>query len=280
MPTYAIGDVQGCFDELEALLKRIGFSPGTDRLLFCGDLINRGPKSLQVLRFVRSLGNSAVTVLGNHDLHLLAVAAGGKPGRRDTLTSILAAPDRDSLTDWLAEQPLAYRESRSGTLMVHAGLAPQWSGEQALQYAAEVSAALRQSDGSDRRRSRFLSEMYGDKPALWSDRLRGIERLRMIVNSFTRLRYCRPDGSLDMHSKGKPGAQPASLMPWFAVPDRKSGDENIVFGHWSTLGKIHWPEYRVHGLDTGCVWGGELTALRLHDGVTFSVPSEGYSDIN
>ncbi|MGH8504959.1 MAG: symmetrical bis(5'-nucleosyl)-tetraphosphatase [Stenotrophobium sp.] len=266
MTTWAIGDIQGCHDALQALLHKIAFRPGLDRLLLTGDLVNRGPESLQVLRSVKALGDSAVTVLGNHDLHLLAVAQGGRSDKRDTLQAVLDAPDRDELLAWLQQQPLAYRDVASGLLLIHAGLPPQWSVRQALDLAEEASAFIRGPQGDD-----FLAQMYGNEPDLWSEDLRGIPRLRFIVNCFTRLRYCDAQGRMQMKPKGAPGTQPPGLMPWFEVPDRKSADTEILFGHWSTLGQIHWPQARVHGLDSGCVWGGCLTALNLDDGTTVRV---------
>jgi bis(5'-nucleosyl)-tetraphosphatase (symmetrical) len=276
MTTFAIGDIQGCHDELLQLLESIGFRPSLDRLLFCGDLVNRGPKSLQVLRFVRSLGEAAVTVLGNHDLHLLAVAHGGHPGRRDTLAEVLAAPDRDALLDWLAQRPLVHREPGKNLLLVHAGLAHGWTADQALSLGTELHEALI----SPKKRARFLKSMYGDKPSRWDPQLSGIRRLRFSVNCMTRMRFCKPDGSLELRDKGKPGDDPAGHLPWFAMPGRRSAGEMIVFGHWSTLGRVHWPEHRVWGLDTGCVWGGRLTALRLDDGRLFSVPGKAYGTID
>lgn len=275
MSTYAIGDVQGCFDELQALLIRIEFSPDRDRLLFCGDLVNRGPKSLEALRFARALG-SATMVLGNHDLHLLAVHEGGKCGRRDTLDAVLAAPDREELMDWLAHQPLAYRDPGSGILLVHAGLPPQWTGDEALHLAEELGAVIR---NPVTRRS-FLSGMYGDQPDEWTASLKGIRRQRFIVNCFTRLRYCSAGGKLDLRAKGVPGSQPEGLLPWFQVPGRRSEHETIAFGHWSTLGQVEWPEHSVYGLDTGGIWGGRLTALCLDDGRLHSVPGTPYSSFD
>ncbi|MGQ0618630.1 MAG: symmetrical bis(5'-nucleosyl)-tetraphosphatase [Panacagrimonas sp.] len=261
MAIYAVGDLQGCFDELARLVDTLRFDPQRDRLVFCGDLVNRGPKSLEILRYVRSLGTAAVTVLGNHDLHLLAVAHGGKQGRRDTLTEILAASDCDELLDWLIEQPLAWRDPGTGTVVIHAGLVPQWSVEQALSLASEAAAIIRGREGR-----RFFSRMYGDHPDRWDEKLRGLDRTRFIVNCLTRLRYCTEDGRLDLRPKGAPGSQPAPLMPWFTVPGRASRGTPIVFGHWSTVGQIAWPDEHVHGLDTGCVWGGQLTALELRSG--------------
>jgi bis(5'-nucleosyl)-tetraphosphatase (symmetrical) len=268
MTTYAIGDVQGCHEELLALIAELAFDPARDRLIFVGDLVNRGPASLEVLRLVRGLGDAAVTVLGNHDLHLLAVAHGGRSGRRDTLTGVLAASDSDELLDWLSARPLAWRHPQTGTLLIHAGLPPQWTVAQTLELAAEASAVIAGSGGP-----RFFTRMYGDEPDRWKASLRGTDRLRFAVNCLTRLRYCDASGRLDLKPKGAPGTQPAGSMPWFQVSDRLSREDTIVFGHWSTLGRVHWPEHRVFGLDTGCVWGGRLTALALETGEVHSVAS-------
>ena len=273
MTTYAIGDVQGCHDELVDLLGTVAFDRARDYVILVGDLVNRGPKSLETLRLVRSLGAAATCLLGNHDLHLLAVAHGGKSGRRDTLTAILAASDCDELLDWLARQPLAIRHAPSGTLFVHAGLPPQWSADKALQLADEASAVLSGTEGP-----RFLSRMYGDDPRVWKEKLRGTDRTRFVVNCLTRLRYCDDDGRLDLRTKGAPGSQPPGFLPWFQVPGRKSQGTPIVFGHWSTLGRVYWPQDQVHGLDTGCVWGGTLTALNLETGQLTSVPSRNPRD--
>ena len=274
MATYAIGDVQGCFDELRRLLDRLRFDPAGDRLWFTGDLVNRGPRSLEVLRYVRGLGDRAVTVLGNHDLHLVAVALAGRKRRRDTIDDVLAAPDRDELLAWLRTRPLMHWEENFG-LLVHAGLLPQWDLAQALALAREAEAIFSGAGGDE-----FLrNDMYGNEPAHWSDSLRGWDRLRVIVNTCTRLRYCTSDGGISMDYKGKPGGQPVGEQPWFAMPERKTQGTRIYFGHWSMLGKVEWPAHQVFGLDTGCVWGGALTAMRLEDGRLFSVKSKGYSEI-
>ena len=272
MGTYAIGDLQGCYAELNQLLERIDFDSRVDRLWFCGDLVNRGPDSLSCLRFVRELGESAATVLGNHDLHLLAVAAGHvKQRKRDTLDAILAAPDREDLLSWLSAQPLLAEDMALGATMVHAGLHPHWERRQAVELAREAEAALR-GDGRDH----FLREMYGDEPDNWSEDLRGWERLRLIINCLTRLRYCRRDGSLDLREKERPDRAAPGLIPWFAHPDRKSRGDRILFGHWSTLRftpGMDFAALNVCPLDGGCLWGGSLIALRLEDGRRFSVPS-------
>ena len=259
MAIYAIGDVQGCLGELQALLERIGFDTHRDRLWFTGDLVNRGPQSLETLRFVRSLGEAATTVLGNHDLHLLAVARGhARTKHRDTFGDVLGAPDRDELLEWLRCRPLFHGEA--GFYMIHAGLPPQWSIDDAASHASEVEACLR-SDHCDE----LFHRMYGDLPDVWSPSWRGWDRLRFIVNCFTRLRYCYTDGRIDLKQKGRPGTQPLDLVPWFAHPERRSrGAGTVLFGHWSTLG--FYAGHGVRALDTGCLWGGELTALRV-DGV-------------
>ena len=257
MAVYAIGDVQGCYDELLALLERISFDPAADKLWFVGDLVNRGPQSLQVLRFVKGLGDAAQCVLGNHDLHMLAVAAGHERyGRHDTFQDVLTAPDRDELLDWLRRWPLLHHDRATGFTMIHAGLPPQWDLAQACACAAEVEAALRGPAYAE-----FLGQMYGDEPLIWSDTLRGVARLRFITNCFTRLRFCDAEGRLALHEKGPPGSQPAPYLPWFEVPDRKSRDLKIVCGHWSAL--RGYAAQGVYALDTGCVWGGRLSARRL-----------------
>ena len=257
MAFYAIGDVQGCFDELQALLELINFNPAEDRLWFAGDLVNRGSKSLQTLRFIRGLGNSAVSVLGNHDLHLIAMSLGHTLSDDDhTLDAILAAPDRDELIQWLRQQPLLHHDETLGFTMIHAGLPPQWDLALAQQCAREVEAVLRSDELPD-----FIEHMYGNKPRRWSKKLSGWGRLRFIINCFTRLRFCDADGRLKLKYKGPPGSQPPEYLPWFEMPARKSRDMNIVFGHWSTLGPCNLPG--VYPLDTACLWGGELTALRI-----------------
>lgn len=257
MAVYAIGDVQGCFDELQALLDHIHFDHTEDTLWFCGDLVNRGNKSLETLRFVYSLGERAVTVLGNHDLHLIATANGYRLNKgKDTLAAVLAADDCEELVDWLRHRPLLHHNAELGFTLVHAGLPPQWSLPLAQACAQEAESMLR---GPKHRK--FLAKMYGNKPDHWDPVLTGHDRTRFIINCFTRLRYCRADGRLDFNSKGPPGTQPKGYLPWFAVPGRKSGDMRIVFGHWSTLGKRDDPG--IYPLDHGCLWGGELTALEL-----------------
>lgn len=267
MATYAIGDIQGCFEPLQRLLDQIGFDAGSDRLWLVGDLVNRGPDSLATLRFVRSLGEVAEVVLGNHDVHLLAVAEGcEKLKREDTLQDVLDAPDRDVLLDWLRHRPLIHFER--GWAMVHAGLLPAWSVSRALELAAEVETALR----APTYRS-FLARLYGNHPERWSDALTGHDRLRVIVNAMTRMRLCTAEGEMEFTHKGRPKALPAGYLPWFDVPERRSRDTPLIFGHWSALGLIKRPD--VFGLDTGCLWGRRLTALRLEDRRLFQVPCRG-----
>jgi bis(5'-nucleosyl)-tetraphosphatase (symmetrical) len=257
MALYAIGDVQGCDRELGALLDALHFSADRDRLWFVGDLVNRGPDSLRVLRRIRSLGDAATVTLGNHDLHLLAVSFGKARIRSDdTLADVLAAPDRDSLLQWLAEQPLLHEDPALNMCMLHAGLAPQWDMSVARQCAREVENALRN------RPQQFFEELYGDQPDRWDDTLEGAERLRFIVNCFTRLRYIDAGGRLMLRVKGSPKkSHTKSLIPWFEARDARWRGPRVVFGHWSTLGFFH--SANVTGLDTGCVWGGSLTAWRL-----------------
>lgn len=255
MALYAIGDIQGCYDALRRLLDKLAFDPRHDQLWFTGDLVNRGPQSLDTLRFVKQLGESAVTVLGNHDLHLLAIAAQQrKRHRKDTLDEVLAAPDTEELLDWLRWRPLLHRNERF--CLVHAGLAPQWDLATAVACAGEVEKFLRRDGYRE-----FFGHMYGDLPDRWSPSLAGWERLRFITNCLTRLRYCTADGRLELASKVAPANRPPHLVPWFAFPGRCSQGAEIVFGHWSTLG--FYAENGCYGLDTGCLWGGELSALRL-----------------
>jgi bis(5'-nucleosyl)-tetraphosphatase (symmetrical) len=254
---YAIGDLQGCYDEFRALLDRLRFDPARDRLWLAGDLVNRGPGSLECLRFVRSLGASALTVLGNHDLHLLAVAADAGRGAKkgDTLDAVLDAPDRDELLAWLRMRPLLHEDRELGWTLIHAGLPPQWSVADAAVCARDVERVLAIDADA------FYARMYGNEPDRWSPGLAGYDRLRFTVNCLTRLRYCTTDGTLLMKPKGPPEAAPPGAIPWFRVPGRRSAGERILFGHWSALG---WhTEDGVVSLDTGCVWGGQLTALRL-----------------
>lgn len=264
MATYAIGDIQGCFDSLQQLLAKCAFDPARDRLWLVGDLVNRGPRSLETLRFVRSLGKAALTVLGNHDLYLLMVAEGGAKarGKDDTLQPILDAPDCAELLDWLRQQPLCHVED--DYCMVHAGLLPQWSIKKARKLAREVEVALQ---GEQYRE--FIANMWGSQPDRWTDDLAGWPRLRAIVNAMTRMRFCSAEGVMDFKVKGELARAPAGYMPWFEVPGRKSAKSVLVTGHWSALG------FRLSdnmlALDSGCLWGGHLTAVRLEDRQVFQV---------
>ena len=255
---FLIGDVQGCADALERLLAEIGFSPSRDRLVVLGDLVNRGPQSLRVLRRLHGLGDAAVCLLGNHDLHLLAVAHGVRaPHRSDSLQDILAAPQRDALTDWLRHRPLTAR--LDGWFCVHAGVVPGWTTERAEALAAEVEHELRSTHAAT-----FLQAMYGNEPRHWHDDLQGLERWRFITNALTRLRFCTPQGDLEFDTKENAAAAPAGHQPWFEIPGRASQGQPIAFGHWSTLGLLDRPD--LLGIDTGCVWGGQLTAVRVDGG--------------
>jgi bis(5'-nucleosyl)-tetraphosphatase (symmetrical) len=263
MPTYAIGDLQGCHDSLLRLLDEVKFDPKADRLWLAGDLVNRGPDSLAVLRFLKNLGDAAISVLGNHDFHLLALAEGfGRVHKGDTLDAVLAAPDRDELLHWLRRQKLAWREGN--LLMVHAGVLPGWSLDDTMRHAAEAEAALQGPHYRD-----FFAQMYGNAPVAWDDSLHGVERLRVIVNAFTRLRYCSAAGEMEFHHKGAPGTQPDGWLPWFEVPGRKSAEATFIIGHWSTLGLVNRQD--LIALDTGCLWGVRLTAVRLEDRQVFAV---------
>lgn len=276
MAIYVIGDIQGCYGELQQLLERIHFDPGEDRLWIAGDLVNRGPQSLEVLRFIHGLGERAITVLGNHDLHLLAVAAKVKPLRpKDTLGPILTAPDREELLTWLRYRFLLYRDSQLGLTLVHAGLPPQWDIATAEAYARELEAVLQSPHWRD-----FLVQMYGDQPMCWREDLRGWDRLRVITNCLTRLRYCDARGRLFLKFKESPGTQAEGLMPWFKVPGRANQGERIVFGHWAAL-EVGVYEGAVYAVDGGCVWGGQLVALRIdtEEPQWFSVDCKGHSRI-
>ncbi|MBB1473869.1 symmetrical bis(5'-nucleosyl)-tetraphosphatase [Luteimonas sp. MC1782] len=258
MAIWAIGDLQGCLGPTERLLERIRFDPARDRLWFCGDLVNRGGESLETLRLVHSLRANAVTVLGNHDLSLLAIADRREDEQRKVnadLQRVLFAPDRDELLDWLRVQPLVHADHDLGWMMVHAGLAPKWTVADAEALAREVEASIQ---GKDRRR--LFKQMYGDRPA-WSPGLRGTDRERAIINTFTRMRYCSPRGRIAFEEKGAPGTQQPGLYPWYAVPGRIERGLKVVCGHWSSLGLFIG--HGVHAIDTGAVWGGMLTALRL-----------------
>jgi bis(5'-nucleosyl)-tetraphosphatase (symmetrical) len=264
MAIYAIGDIQGCYDELLGLLDAIAFNVHHDQLWFVGDLVNRGPKSLESLRFIKNLGNAAVVVLGNHDLHLLAASCAPLAQNTKTaLDQILTAPDQDELIHWLRHRPLLHHQQ--DYCLIHAGLPPQWDFKNAQIMANEVESVLQSDDYPE-----LLKTMYANTPDIWSEHLSGMPRLRFIVNCFTRMRYCDSKGRLDFEHNGPPGSQPKNLMPWFNVPGRKSANTRIVFGHWSSLG--YYEGENCFAIDTGCLWGGQLTALKLTPPVTkFSV---------
>jgi bis(5'-nucleosyl)-tetraphosphatase (symmetrical) len=274
MSTYVIGDLQGCAASFDALLERVAFDATRDRVWLVGDLVNRGPDSLAALRRVIALGDAATVVLGNHDLHLLAVSAGvRRAGRGDTLGDILAAPDADRLLDWLRHRPLAFRDTVCGAdvLMVHAGVLPTWTADDTLRHAAELAKALRGDAWRD-----VLANLFGNQPDLWSESLTGHERLRAIVNALTRLRFCSADGRVDLKAKDAPAlagssfpSPPSGFLPWFDIETRLTRGTLVVFGHWSTLGLMVRDD--VIALDTGCVWGGQLTAIRLEDRAVFQV---------
>ena len=273
MSTYVIGDIQGCYRELVDLLDAINFDATNDQLCFIGDLINRGPESLEVLRFVKHLNEKTVVTLGNHDLHLIAVAKNPEKKKpKDTLDEILAAPDLEELMNWLRRQSLIYTDQDKAFTMVHAGLVPPWDLQQTMEVAREAEAILKSDTFYD-----FLDVMYGNQPDQWSDDLGGHDRIRFIINCLTRLRYCSKSGKIDFEFKGPPGSEPKGIHPWFCIKNRNTKKEKILFGHWSTvsLGNIDdFRKYNVYPLDTGCVWGGTLTALRLDDERWFSVPSQ------
>ena len=270
MATYAIGDLQGCFDSLQRLLGEIGFREAEDRLWFVGDLVNRGPQSLEILRFVKSLGERAVSVLGNHDLHLLMVAEGRlKPHRKDTLGAILDAPDRDELLTWLRGLPLMHTEGEYA--MVHAGLLPSWSIGKALDLARETKHALQGSDWRG-----LMAQMYGNQPDHWDDALTGYERLRVIINAMTRLRICTPEGRMQFSYKGGIEHVPRGYVPWFVVPGRRSTNATVICGHWSALGLRK--EKNLLALDSGCLWGRCLSAVRLEDRRIYQVSCPKLAD--
>lgn len=270
MATYAIGDLQGCLKPLHALLDLIGFSRSRDRLWLVGDLVNRGPDSLATLRFVRALGDAAITVLGNHDLHLLTVARGhARIHRGDTLDDILAAPDREELLRWLRTRPMLHVEDEY--VLVHAGLLPAWTVARASELAAEAEAALR-ADSHDA----LFERLYGNHPDRWDDTLTGFDRLRLIVNAMTRLRLCTADGRMDFSHKGELKNVPAGYLPWFDVPGRRSEAATVIFGHWSALGLKLTPN--LLGLDSGCLWGRQLSAVRLEDRRLYQVQCPDRAD--
>jgi bis(5'-nucleosyl)-tetraphosphatase (symmetrical) len=260
MAVYAIGDIQGCFGPLQSLLEQLKFNPATDKLWFTGDLVNRGPESVEVLRFVKDLGKGAITVLGNHDLHLLALAYGTKkPNKNDTLDNVLNAPDRDELLNWLANRPLIHHDAALNATLVHAALYPGWDLALAKNLANEVHDVL-----SGKQLPDFLEHMYGNIPDQWHHALAGWDRLRVITNCFTRLRYCDSDGHMNMEEKGPPGSQPGNFQPWFKYMAADHDFGHTVFGHWSTLG-TNYLNNKIICLDDGCLWGGALTAVRLDD---------------
>ncbi|KAB2927280.1 MAG: symmetrical bis(5'-nucleosyl)-tetraphosphatase [Dechloromonas sp.] len=264
MATYAIGDIQGCYDSLQRLLELCAFDPAVDRLWLVGDLVNRGPKSLETLRLIHGLGDAALTVLGNHDLYLLMVAEGGAKfrGKDDTIQAVLDAPDAGELLGWLRRQPLCHTEG--GFCLVHAGLLPQWTAERARELAREVETMLQGAQFRE-----FVLNLWGSEPAAWSDALTGWPRLRVIVNAMTRMRFCTVDGIMDFKVKGPLAKAPPGYLPWFALPDRRSADAVLVTGHWSALGLQITPN--LLALDSGCLWGGHLTAIRLEDRQVFQV---------
>ena len=268
MANYAVGDIQGCLTELDDLLERIRFKSDRDTLWCVGDLVNRGPDSVGVLRLVKSLGDSAKVVLGNHDLHLIATALAIRaPKPTDTFESVLNAPDKHQLIDWLRSRPLLHYDAQLGICMVHAGIPPDWDLPAARTYAAELQHALQ--------RDACYAELYGDQPGQWSEALQNGQRWRYICNALTRMRYVDHNQALALKAEHLPGTQPASLLPWFACPNRRIRDTAIVFGHWSTLSLTDIPtiEHNVWPLDTGCVWGRSLTAMRLEDFQRYAVPS-------
>ncbi len=265
MSTYAIGDVQGCYEPLIQLLEKINFNPSCDQLLFAGDIINRGPDSLKTIDFIKGLGNKAICVLGNHDLSLLARSVNAiKPKKKDTFEPILEAPHAHELVNWLKQQPLAYQHS-SGFFMSHAGLYPLWSTQQALALAQEVHEILIGDQFET-----FMHHMFGSKPDIWSEELEGWDRLRFITNSLTRMRYCTNNGKLDLKTKGSPKKQKNQSIPWFLYPNPHLNGAKIIFGHWASL-KGECEVENIQALDTGCVWGGCLTAFCLENEERFHI---------
>ena len=261
MATYAIGDIQGCLTPMRCLLNEVSFNRKTDRLWLVGDIVNRGPESLQTLRYIKSLGECVTLVLGNHELHLLAVANGHKQSSRsDTLEDILAAPDLDDLLRWLRRQKILHHDPQLQFTMVHAGIPPQWKLKEACQRAAELETVLQGKDFN-----RFLSEMYGNQPDCWDPDLRGHDRLRVITNYFTRMRFCDPQGLLELSSKSGPEQAPPGFAPWFSHPNRKTRKHKIIFGHWASLEGKTKGANNLYPLDTGCVWGKHLTMMKLED---------------
>ena len=273
MAVYAIGDIQGCYDPFRHLLDELAFDPANDTLWLTGDLVNRGPKSLKTLRFVKSLGDSAVSVLGNHDLHLLALSAGKISGKRrfGSLQKLLDSKHRDELVDWLRHRPLAHYDKSLDSLLVHAGIHPDWSVKQTLSFAAEVESELQ-----GKKYKALLGKMYGNTPKNWSTKLDGHKRLRFIINCLTRMRMLTPKGSLNFAHNGSPFRSSRNLVPWFSHDDRAAADTRIVFGHWSALGLVVLPN--LISVDTGCVWGRQLTAVRLDKKTPRVIQVEGQID--
>lgn len=270
MADYAIGDVQGCYEPLQRLLEHLHFNEHSDRLWFVGDLINRGPESLAVLRFVKNLPFAPRVTLGNHDLHLLATLFSGAPWKNhdDTLEEILNAPDREEIGHWLRHQSILYHDPALNVVMCHAGIAPIWDLTQAKALALELETMLHGPHYQD-----YLSKMYGNEPHQWSDDLAGIDRLRIICNYFTRMRFCDVNGNLMLTYKGTIESAPDGFYPWYNVPGRKEIKADLVFGHWAAL-QGQCPHPRIHAIDTGCYWGKTLTALRLQDKQRFAVPGQ------
>ncbi|CAM3543291.1 symmetrical bis(5'-nucleosyl)-tetraphosphatase [Parendozoicomonas haliclonae] len=268
MTTYAVGDIQGCYDALRRLLDKIDFDEDKDKLWVAGDLVNRGPASAETLRYLKGLGENCTAVLGNHDLHLLAIAAGArKPKRGDTAAEVLDAPDSHELLEWLRFRPFVHHSEKHHCLMVHAGVPPIWDEDKILRRAAELEAAIQGPDSHD-----FFMHMYGNQPDHWSKDLTGNDRLRMIANYFTRMRFCSADGTLELDSKGN--IPPRGFAPWFLHKHKRSKDLTVLFGHWAALeGRVFKKGYEA--LDTGCVWGGQLTVMRIKDRKRFSVDADG-----
>ena len=270
MATYAIGDIQGCYQTFRKLITKIDFDPSHDKLWIAGDMINRGPDSLSTMQYIMENQQHIQCVLGNHDLHFLAVANGCQQIHpKDTFSDILNSNMKEDIMDWFSHQPLAYFDPQQNTLMTHAGLPNNWSAKNAVAYSKEVSEYLLSSD-----KEKFYSEMYGNFPNIWNENLQGVNRLRYITNALTRMRYCHSDGSLELHEKSSPGNQPIELFPWFEL-ENNSHSSNIVFGHWASL-KGNCSQAHIYALDTGCVWGGYLTALRLEDKELFQVTATDY----
>ena len=269
MTTYAVGDIQGCYSSLQALLQEVNFSPSRDTLWAAGDVINRGPESLKTLRYLYKLGTSFKMVLGNHDLHFLAVASGQQSAKRkDTLDEVYDAKDVQTLVRWLQQQPLIHRDKELGYTMVHAGIPPQWSVKEALAYAEEVHKVLRGKHASD-----FFAAMYGNEPEIWSDNLKGTTRLRVITNYLTRMRFCNSEGRLELTTKTEADSAPQGYAPWFTYKHHKAKDKKILFGHWAALmGETGVDNFIA--LDTGCVWGGELTLFDLQRKEKISISCE------